>query len=339
MPRPRRARHVDGVGTVCVDTLVQTEYKGAVSVYPEMTRTFNIVIVIAIVIIGVIVLLARRGPASALARADRYSMTIRLPYGVTPGEVESTRASVARVIGARTFASDVALVTSGLLSAALLGTPLATSSLFVLTVFVPCLVVGSVIGAVVVSLRERLFHPAPDARRVAHVRFMRTSDYLDPARRLLPWALGIAAAVVVATAAAIRASAPARVDGALVTIAVALAAVAMVVFAVVPWLERLVLAQPQPASDTLQLAWDDSLRTGTLSELRLAAALSAWFALAVALVALWQGDAPGTPTLATQLPTWGMIALQFVYPITGRRLRTELYPDWLRRPVSQGSPA
>ena len=55
---------------------------------------------------------------------------------------------------------------------------------------------------------------------------------------------------------------------------------------------------------------------------------------------LWLGADGLFSTFASQVPTWGLIALTFIYPSTGRRLRADLYPEWLRRPVApEGSPA
>jgi len=166
---------------------------------------------------------------------------------------------------------------------------------------------------------------------------MGVADYLDRFRLLLPWVLAAAGAVAVTALITVWVAQPDRVDEPLASAALFATVVAVGVFVALRPLEKLVLAQPQPAADTLELAWDDAFRATTLSTLRLSAALAAWVALAVAVGALWLGSGGLFSTFATQLPTWGVIALQFVYPNTGRRLRTPLYPEWLRRPV--GSPA
>jgi hypothetical protein len=53
--------------------------------------------------------------------------------------------------------------------------------------------------------------------------------------------------------------------------------------------ERQVLGRPQPATDTLELAWDDAFRADTLRELRYFTTLVAWLAVAAAVNGIFQG--------------------------------------------------
>lgn len=300
----------------------------------DFTRALNVTLTIAVAVISVCVLVAMSGRSAGQARADRFSIRIRLPYGS-----DQTRASVTSALRTRAIASGFAILAGALLSAILLFTPLATSPLFIFYTLLTSLVIGSVVGTTVVSVRERLFRPAPDAPRIARTRTMGVADYLDPVRRRLPWVLGGLAGVaaVVVTILALRA--PDRVDGVAATAAAVFAVVGLAVFVALPGLERLVLAQPQPAGHTLELAWDDALRASTLMSLRLSATIAAWFVLSLSLAALWIGDGPASGSWAMQLPTWGMIALQFVYPSTGRPLPAPLYPAWLPRPAASGGTA
>lgn len=301
---------------------------------PEITRALNIVLTVAMTIIAACVLLVLSGKASAQARADRYSIRVELPYGS-----ERTRVSVTRALRLRTLAGGCAILAGSLVSAALLFTPLAESPFFIFSTLLPSLVVGTVIGTTLIGVRERLFHPAPDAPRIARARSMRASDYLDPVRRALPWALAAIALVPLAAVGVSALRTPGRVDAVAAPTVGVLALVAVTAFALLPRLERLILAQPQPASDTLELAWDDALRAGAIISLRLSCALAAWFVFSLSVVALWLPTDSPWNALAAQLPTWGMIALQFVYPNDGKPLPAPLHPDWLPRPASAGGPA
>ncbi|GAA3623521.1 hypothetical protein GCM10022200_02180 [Microbacterium awajiense] len=301
---------------------------------PTFALAFNSVVVLVLIGVAVGALLSMRSRTTVLNRADRYSVKSRLPYGT-----DQTRESVARGLRARANAVTGALLAAGLVALPLLFTPLGTNMLFVFFVIVTALVAGGTIATVAVNLRERLFHPAPDAPRVARARRMMTADYLGPARRALPWVLLAAASVATFLLAGSQFDERVSTEPMTTTAAFIFACVAAVAFAVLPRLDRLILDRAQPASDTLELAWDDAFRAYALSSLRLSAAIAAWFALAFSLGALCAAYAPPSVFFAMQLPTWGIVALQFVYPNTGRPLPESLYPDWLRRPVTVGAPA
>lgn len=300
---------------------------------PGFARALNAVLMLIILMISVGVLLSLSSRRSAYARADRFSLRVRLPYGT-----EETRDSVAHQTRVRGIATAMTMLVTVLILSPLLLTPLATSPTFQIVVITSVLLAVGFVSAIV-QVRERLFHPAPNATRIARVRTLHAGDYLDPIRRLLPGALTIAAALAVAALLLAWRRTPPQVDSAFAT--TALFAGALTAFALIaaPLFERQILAQPQPASDTLELAWDDALRATALGTLRLTVALAAWMTFALAVGAMWLSSDVLFSSFAAQLPTWGMIALQFVYPSTGRRLRTELYPDWLRQRLTQGTPA
>ncbi|WP_439593089.1 hypothetical protein [Microbacterium sp.] len=299
--------------------------------YPDMTRALNVVLTIAVTIIAVCVLVAMSSRSSSQARADRFSMRVQLPYGS-----EQTRASVARALRARSIVGGAAILAGAAISAALLFTPVATSPFFVFYTLLTALVVGSVVGTTIVAVRERLFHPAPDAPRIARARTLSVAEYIGPVRRALPWLIAVLAALAAGSVAFFAVFAPARVQSPAAIAVAVFSVVALAVFIALPRLERLVLDQPQPATHSLELAWDDALRAATIMSLRLSGAIAAWLVLSLAIIALttpldsvWSG-------WATQLPTWGVIALSFLYPSTGRPLPAPLYPEWLRHPVPAG---
>lgn len=300
---------------------------------PEFMRGLNAVLLLALVLtcIGLAVAFASR--SSAHARADRFSERVRLPYGTM-----ATRESVVRRARVSSLTTALTLLVAIVLTTPLLLTPLATSPTFPIIAIMPALIATGFASAVV-NVRERLFHPAPDAPRIARPRALSPRDYLSPVRRLLPWFLAACAVFAMTWMVTEWVGTASNVDGAFAATAIFAAAITAGVAIAVPVLDKLVLAQPQPATDTLELAWDDAFRATALSALRLSAALAAWMTCALAIGAVWIGSDALFASFATQVPTWGMIALQFVYPSTGRRLRAELYPDWLRQPTPVGGTA
>lgn len=300
---------------------------------PDFARALNAVLVAVMLAVAFGVRVSAASQWTAFTRADRFSLRVRLPYGT-----EAVRESVAHQTRIRAITTANAMCVTIVAASPLLLTPLATSPLFMIVLLLAILLAVGFASAAV-QVRERLFRPAPDAVRVARARQLSTRDYLDRFRRWLPWTVAGAAALTVALVAVTMADESRAVDDGFARAAFVAAAVTAVVCIVAPPLERRILSQPQPASDTLELAWDDALRATALGAVRLTIALPAWVALALAIGALWLGAGGPFSSFAGQLPTWGVIALQFVYPSTGRRLRPGLYPDWLRQPLPQGAAA
>ena len=296
----------------------------------DFLRVLNTLFTVAMIGVGAGLLTAYRRPRSAYGRADRFSRGVRLPYGT-----DRIRDSIARAMRARTIAVAVAVLVGGLVMAALLPTPIGSSPFLIFSAMIPTLVVGTTLATVVVGVRERLFHPAPDAPRIARAREMTVGDYLPMWRRMLPWAIAAAAVPALITLMITWARSPEVIDSWAALCVMVVAGVTLLMFVALPSLDRLILAQAQPASDTLELAWDDALRTRALQTFRLSCALGAWFTLSLSLVTMWDGHVTGAMWW-TQLPTWGLILLQFTYPLDGRRLPDPLYPAWLRRPAAEG---
>ena len=300
---------------------------------PTFARAFSTVLLVLLALILIGVVIGVRSPSSASSRADRFSRHVRLPYGT-----ERTRESVVRRLRVSSVTSAVTMLVTVVALMPLLLTPLALSPTFPIVAILPVFITTAFASAVV-GVRERLFHPAPDAPRIARARALSAADYLDPFRRLLPSMLAVAAALSLALVVATWLREPESVDGAFGVTALYAAVATTALFIAVPLIDRRILAQPQPATETLELAWDDAFRSTALGALRLAPAIGAWITLSVAMLALWIGSDAPFASYALQLPTWGVIALQFVYPDTGRRMRPELYPEWLRRPAVVGGTA
>jgi len=300
---------------------------------PDQMRAMNVAVIAALIAGFTVMVWVVGSNSSAYARADRFSQRSRLPYGTT-----KTRESVVRHVRSASRAGTIAALAGLLAASCLLFTPLATTPVFLFVVVFPVLIVTGTVSAAV-SVRERLFHPAPDAPRIARARALGVGDYLDPFRRLLPWALAASATLALVTVWVSGTGWRERTGEALAVSLLIVAIVAVAAFVAVPILERKVLDQPQPASDTLELAWDDAFRATTIGQLHLSLAFAAWIVLALSVGVLWPGaDGPFTG-LAAQVPTWGIIALHLGYPHTGRPLPAGLYPEWLRRPVAEGTAA
>lgn len=285
-------------------------------------------------VILLVVLTVMTGRASSYRRADAMSRRLKLPYGTS-----ATRDVIAaRTRQVTTWALAAALV--GLCAALpLLATPLGNEPYFLVLAVVPCILLPTAAVHVVLNLRERLFHPAPHVPRIARLTRMRPDDYLGPVRVRVPWVLATLLVVTaIAVVAASRAAAE-RLSPTTVAAFTVVTAIALTLQAVRPILDRLVLDRPQPAADTLELAWDDAFRTETLSSLALATCQLTGLAIGIGVIVI---APPGTlwAALATQVPTWGVIAPQLVYlGWNGQRpLQPALYPEWLRSPVTAGDP-
>ncbi|MBW9094033.1 hypothetical protein JNB62_10095 [Microbacterium jejuense] len=292
------------------------------------TLSFNIAFMAIFAVVLLVLLVVMTRPASCYRRADAMSVRLRLPYGTA-----ATRDVVAaRSRRGTTWALTAALI--GLCAAVpFLATPLAREPYFLLIAVLPCIVLPTATANVVINLRERLFHPAPDVPRIARLTRMRSRDYLGSAGARVPWVLAGVLAFALVAIIAVSTAAPGRLAPSAVSAFVAAAALTLCLHAARPFLDRLVLDRPQPAADTLELAWDDAFRTETLRSLALAACQLSGIAIGMGAIAI----AP-TATLwaavAMQLPTWGAIVPQFVYVgWNGRPLQPALYPDWLRAPA------
>jgi hypothetical protein len=284
----------------------------------------NVGFVAALGIVLLVMLLRARNPQTHFRSADDMSMRLRLPFGDP-----STRTAIAAWARRSTRWTLTAELVGVVALLPLLLTPLAGSYVFIFTAALPLILLGGTVARVAASMRERLFHPAPDVPRVARLQTMRLRDYFGPVRLATPWVLaGLLAAAFVALGT-VAVTDPARVDEGYAVAALVTAVVAVAAQVARPWLTRRIIDLPQPAADTLELAWDDAIRTDSLSTIALTASqlsgVAAGMAVAASVGPEWIG-------IAAQLPTWGMIIPQFIYlGINGRLpLRAALYP---RTPV------
>lgn len=162
---------------------------------------------------------------------------------------------------------------------------------------------------------------------------MRVGDYIDPLRRHLPSVVLTLATVGTAIALTWASIGPAHDSSTTLANIVALLAALLIAYSAVAGsriAERAILRRPQPASNPLQLAWDDLFRADALGGLRLFAALAAWIPFGIAAVMLSQavGFAGTSPagSLAWSFPWWGIPLLQVIYTFGSGKLPGTLHP-------------
>jgi hypothetical protein len=295
----------------------------------DWITTFNGGVLCGIAVVAAIALAASQRKDFGETASYRASVRARLPFGSEAMAV-SIRRRTRTLLRANMWGL---LATVAVATAVFVSTPLSSSPQFLWLVTLSIFLVVLTAGSVAVGLRERLFHPAPTAMRVARARALGVADYVGRARRLAPLLLLIAAAASCVAIAVSDAMRPVN----FVPLTLTYAALAFAVVATIGgrYAERLVLAQPQPASDTLELAWDDLFRADTLSVLRMGAATAAWLPLGLAVTILADAWLLQGPTdFASLFPWWGIPALQVLYSLGQGRLPDPLYPDFLR-PTAQ----
>lgn len=313
------------------------------------TVVFNVVLWCLFAAVPIVFLIVTVRPTWGDGRAYETSMRAKLPFG-SDAVHQSVRARLRRIIRTNMWGMLGAILVVGTL---FLATPIATTP-YAMWILALLVVVGVLAGGTLIAqLRERLFSPAPEAPRVARMTMMRTRDYLGGWRTLTPVVLLVTAGagtigVAVATAVGLT-----SVGVLLMTAGGLLFAVAVAVGT--RWAERRVLAQPQPASDTLELAWDDLFRGDALGSMRMSAAMTAWLPLGLAaallvslvidagITILVPGAIPtstvGLGDLMDLFPWWGIPVLQVLYTLGSGKLPASLYPDFLRQPATAGAPA
>ena len=290
---------------------------------------FNGIVLLLIAVIPIVTLFVTRRPEWGDVRAHKYSLKARLPFG-SEVVAQSIRRHLRFVIRTRMWVFIALLIA---IAAVYIVVPVRSSPIFLWAFSFSLLAVGMPAASVFSSLRERLFAPAPTAPRIARTRGLVAADYLGPLRRLTPNVLFIAATIAVGALFAVSLLTGYRFDTATVIVCGGMLLVALIAAVADRLLERLVLARPQPASNTVELAWDDSFRSDTLGWLRLGAATTAVIPLGLAGAALLVAVlTPAEPEFITALelfPWWAAIALQLSYQFGEGHMPRALYPAQL----------
>jgi len=298
-------------------------------------QAFNTILLCLAAVVPIVFLIVLRTDSWGVTRIQQMSMRARLPIP-TWDMWHSIRHRARALLRANMWGMLGGIVViGGLFVWTPLGAVPSAMWIFTLTLF---LVLG--IASTIVTVRERLFPPAPAAPRIARATALRVRDYLPSWATHLPTWLLVAAVV---TCAALGA---ATLGGALApttfVVAAILLAFSLLVSAVCRLAERRVLARPQPASDTLELAWDDLFRVGTFAPLRMVAAMAAWLPLGLALTGLFFAvvgiDQPDSARLFSLFPWYGIPILQVGYTLLDGRLPARLYPEYLRPTAAPTSP-
>jgi hypothetical protein len=290
-------------------------------------QAFNTILLCVAAAIPIVFLIAVRRDSWGVTRIQQISVRARLPIP-TWDMWRSIRQRSRALLRANMWGLLAGIVVIGGL---FVWTPLGSSPA-AMWMFTLAALLTLGIASTVVTVRERLFSPAPNAPRVARARALSVRDYL-PA-----WAARLPACLLFVAALAYAGLLATTIAGAIAP-ATLLAATVLLSFAVLAAIagriaERRVLAQSQPASDTLELAWDDLFRVGTFAPLRMVAAMAAWLPLSLALAGIFHAvvgiDQPDWSQQFSLFPWYGVPFIQFGYILLDGRLPARLYPEYLR---------
>lgn len=291
-------------------------------------EAFNAVLLCVFVAVPVVMLLVLRRDSWGTTAVYRMSVRAKLP--IESWDMwRSIRDRSRTLIRANMWGLLFSVV---LMAALLVWTPIGSSP-FAMWILTLTLVIGVLsIASAIVGVRERLFSPAPRAVRIARPAALRVRDYLPLWAAQLPLWLLVAAALACTALGAVT-LAGAIAPGTAITAATAFV-FALLVAVVCRAAERRVLAQPQPATNTLELAWDDLFRSDALGALRMSAAMAAWLPVGLAasslLLAAVGYAAPDLSRLLTTFPWFGIPFIQVGYTLAAGRLPAALYPGYLR---------
>ncbi len=291
-------------------------------------ETFNLLLLAVFAGVAVVMLFVVRRESWGTAHVYRMSVRARLP--IESWDMwRSIRDRSRAIIRANMWGLLLSLT---LVAALLVWTPIGSSP-FALWILTLALVVGVLgVTSAVVGVRERLFSPAPAAVRIARPSALGARDYLPGWAAQLPLWL-VAASILGCTAVTASSLGGSIAAGTAATVCIAQAFAALVLV-VCRAAERRVLAQPQPATNTLELAWDDLFRADSLNALRMSVSMAAWLPLGLAicvlyLAALGLAD-PDVSRVLTTFPWFGIPLIQVAYTATSGRLPARLYPQYLR---------
>lgn len=295
----------------------------------ETMRIYFAVILIAVGVGCLVALILARRPDSGASRLRAFAERSELPV---PASEES---ALKRRMRREKIVELSSLIVACALNGVALASPLGLSPLYPITIFLPVLLVVSLLGRTALALREQLFAPPDDEPRIARSRDVRPADYLAPPQRVITWVLaGLALAL---STWAIVASTRSMTPQPEVVIAVAVVASVVVGASIaVPFLESAILSRSQRASTPLELAWDDAFRTAAMNAARLSASMLSFIALILATIALFLSSSYAASWPLT-LVVIAQVILSRVYPTTGAPLPRRLFPQGIH--VAAGSTA
>ena len=295
------------------------------SSYYMPMEVFNGIILALFAIIPVTFLVITRRADWGQSRLYPASVRARMPIG-SERMAQSIAARTRTVVRANMWGVMSAIVIVASMFAL---TPLGASPNFLWFLSAAILLGVIAISQVVVTVRERLFTPAPSAPRMARATALRVGDYLRPAERFAPWALSAILTLLWAIIALLWGTG--RVEGGALGWLIAGTIFALVGGAAGMWAERRILVQPQPASTTLELAWDDLFRADALRTLRMAETMLVWIPLGIGgsllLHMILSNPSPEAGSIMQLFPWWGIPFIQVLYTWGAGRLPAALRPD------------
>jgi hypothetical protein len=185
------------------------------------------------------------------------------------------------------------------------------------TIF-PVMIAGAALGIAIASA-TKLGITNPDSPRMARTTVPRVTDYLSPVWIVTSTVVCLAGIVLVALLLP-RAAAPTP----LVATAIAMLATSVLTLMLCTALSRHLLAASQPATECIELAWDDAMRAHALRGLWVAPAITG---LTTAYVASGL-NATGTPSVDFFPFLLAITVLQAILQLSrpGARYRRRLWP-------------
>ncbi|HUG51808.1 MAG TPA: hypothetical protein VLZ78_12495 [Terrimesophilobacter sp.] len=249
---------------------------------------------------------------------------------------EEMASTISRRIGSRGSAAPIGGLIGLLLCAvALYFDPSLGTMSFTWLVLGPAMLTGMAAFEVGFSLRHTMFQQNKESARLARPRATTVSYYVSPWRRRLAPMFGLAAIVLCACGMVLGHVGVIDEGTFIQGPALVMLAVALIVFLFGLAAERRILYHPQPASETLELAWDDAFRAESLRALRMFVTFVAWLAVAAAGVGMLQGlDAVAGTSWSrgagAQLFAWGCLATicSFSFGRAQSYFRHHLWPEF-----------
>lgn len=184
---------------------------------------------------------------------------------------------------------------------------------------IPVMIAGAALGIAIAST-TRLGIPNANAPRVARTSVPRITDYIS-----VSWIVASSTLCVSGLLFAALSLPSAQSDIPLVLTTIAILAVGILTLALCVALSRHLLTAPQPAHDSLELAWDDAVRAHAFRSLW-TAPLAMGLTAAYLAISLSLAGAQSPPIIAFILAiTVVQVLLQLSRP--GKRFQLRLWPD------------
>jgi hypothetical protein len=187
------------------------------------------------------------------------------------------------------------------------------------SVIVPLMIAGAALGIAIASA-TRLSSPNTDTPRVARTIVPQITDYISAV-----WIVASSALCVAGLLFAALALPRAKAGTPLVVTTIAILAAGILTLALCTGLSRRLLTAPQPAHDSIELAWDDAVRAHAFRSLW-TAPLAMGLVAAYLAISLSLAGAQSPPIIAFILViTVVQVLLQLSRP--GKRFRQRLWPN------------